>query len=193
MQTELLTLIDERFSPRDFRDRAVEPAALRKILEAARWAPSSYNEQPWVFLVARSGEGDELQTMADCLTPANREWAADAPVLMISVARKAFARNGEANRHALHDVGLATAQMILQAEALGLAVHCMAGFDPICVRTTYSVPEGWEPVAAIAIGYPAEQEPEERTRKELGTFVFEGDWGSAADFTTDPAARADGH
>lgn len=182
MQTEIHTLIEDRFSPRNFTEAPVSEARLRTLLEAARWAPSSFNEQPWAFIVARREDEDEFDRMACCLTEGNREWATDVPVLMVSLAKQHFSGSGKPNRHALHDVGLATAQLILQAESLGLAVHCMAGFDQDCVRSTYNVPDEWVPVAAIAVGYPAQEEPEERRRKPLEDFVFGGGFRRPAPF-----------
>lgn len=182
-------LIRRRWSPRTFADRPVEAETLRLLLEAAQWAPSSYNEQPWVFLVATRQEPEEYERLLGCLVPFNQGWAKNAPVLMLSVAKLEFERNGKPNRHAYHDVGLAAAQLTLQATALGLFVHQMAGIDADAARETYGIPEGWDPVAAIALGYPGDLEslPEdlrsketaERTRKPLEDFVFTGSWGES--------------
>ena len=183
-------LVRDRWSTLAFADEPVAPAMLASLLEAARWAPSSYNEQPWSFLVARREEGEAFQRMLSCLAEGNRRWAKDAPVLMVSLARDTFARNGRENRHALHDVGQAVAQLTAEATARGLSVHQMAGFDAGRVRELYEVPEGVEPVAAIALGHPADpadlpedlrdRELSERTRKPLEETVFAGRWGSTA-------------
>ncbi|MEO8434398.1 MAG: nitroreductase family protein [Pyrinomonadaceae bacterium] len=179
--------IKQRWSPRSFSSRMVEPEKLRSLLEAARWAPSSYNEQPWYFLVATKDDEAEYQKMLECLVEFNQQWAYLAPVLMISGARGKFEKNGQPNRHAFHDVGLAVANMIFEATALGLFVHQMAGFSPERVKELYNVPEDFEPVAAIAIGYAGEVDdlPEDfrekeiapRERKPLESFVFQGAWG----------------
>lgn len=182
-------LIRRRWSPRAFADRPVEAETLRLLLEAAQWAPSSYNEQPWAFLVATREDPQEFERLLGCLVPFNQGWAKNAPVLMLSVARLAFERNGKPNRHAYHDVGQAAAQLTFQATALGLFVHQMAGIDAEVARETYCIPEGWDPVAAIALGYPGEpeslpddlrsKETAERRRKPLEDFVFSGAWGES--------------
>ncbi len=181
-------LIRQRWSPRAFSNRPVEPQALRSLLEAARWAPSSFNEQPWSFIVATRDQPETFARLLGCLVPGNQSWAQDAQVLMLSVARTAFERNGKPNRHAFHDVGLASAQLALQATELGVAIHFMAGFDAGTARKSFRIPEGFEPVAAAALGYhtntPAdgalEAEPTPRRRKPLSAFVFGEAWGARA-------------
>jgi nitroreductase len=125
-----------------------------------------------------------------CIVPANALWAGKAPVLMLSVAKLTYDSNGAPNRHALYDVGQATANLAIQATALGLALHQMGGFDMERARKEFSIPEGYEPVAAIAVGYPGDPAslPESlrarasapRSRRELGEFVFTGRWGKTS-------------
>jgi nitroreductase len=180
-------LMRTRFSPRAFTDRAVEPESLLSILEAARWSASSFNEQPWAFFVATRGDAPEFERLAGCLSEGNAAWARRAPVLLLSVAKLQFDRNGKPNRHAYHDVGLATAHVLLQATALGLSAHAMAGFDVEKSRQVLGIPAGWDPVAAIALGYRgdpsllpeplATRELAPRTRKPLESFVYTGAWG----------------
>lgn len=184
---EVHDLIKRRWSPRVFADRPLEPRTLRSLLEAARWAASCYNEQPWRFLVAQRQDPVEFQKMVDCLVPTNESWAKHAAVLMITVASPVFERSGKPNRHAWYDVGQAAAQMALQATHEGLFMHQMGGFYPDKVRETYGVPAELEPVSAIAIGYPAtaddipdsmrERELATRTRRPQSAFVFSGAWG----------------
>lgn len=179
-------LIRERWSPRAFDDRAVEPEALRSLLEAAQWAPSSYNQQPWTFIVATRERPEEHRRLLDCLVPFNQAWARQAPVLMLSVAKLDFDA-GEPNRHAFHDVGQAAAQLVLQAMSLGLKAHQMAGFDAAKARRTYGIPEAHDPVAAIAVGYPGDpaslpedlraQEIGPRRRRPLSEIAFSQRWG----------------
>jgi nitroreductase len=188
----ILELIRQRWSPRSFLQKPVETAKLLSILEAARWAPSSYNEQPWSFIVARAEDTAEYAKLLGCLVEANQAWAKAAPVLMISVARKTFDRNGSPNRCAPHDVGLASENMAIEAVEQGLMTHGMAGIDQDKVREVYGLPENCEAIAGWAIGYGGEpdalegklKEAEEspRTRKALAEFVFGGEWGKAADF-----------
>ncbi|MBI4401625.1 MAG: nitroreductase family protein [Nitrospirae bacterium] len=180
-------LLQRRWSPRAFSDRMVEPERLRSLWEAARWAPSSFNEQPWHFILATKQDQTEYTRLLSCLTESNIKWAQHAPVLMISVAKLSFEKDGELNRHAFHDVGLAVANLVLQATAFGLVVHQMAGIYPAKVRELYQIPAQYEPVAGIALGYPGNPEtlPEslrqrelaKRTRKPLREFVFTGRWG----------------
>ena len=179
-------ILRRRWSPRAFSDKAVEADKLRKLFEAARWAPSSFNEQPWSFIVATKDHPDEYGQLLSCLMEKNQQWARLAPVLAVSVAKLAFEKTGKPNRHAFHDVGLAMGSMLVQATALGLFVHQMAGFSPEKVREIYGVPDGFEPVAAIAIGYPADsdvlpesfrqQEVGPRSRKPISSFVFSKSW-----------------
>jgi nitroreductase len=180
-------LLQQRWSPRAFSPRPVEDDALRSLFEAARWAPSSSNEQPWSFLVTRRDETADFERLLRCLSEGNRRWASAAPVLVLAVARLFFESDGRTNRHALYDVGQAVASLAIQATALGLSLHQMAGFDVARAREELSVPEGHEPVTVIAVGYRGdpeslpdrlrERELARRSRKALATFVFSGSWG----------------
>ncbi|MBV9389661.1 MAG: nitroreductase family protein [Chroococcidiopsidaceae cyanobacterium CP_BM_ER_R8_30] len=180
-------LIQSRWSPQAFSEQIIETEMLNSILEAARWAPSSFNEQPWCFIVATKQNPPEFDHLLSCLVEANQAWAKHASVLMISVAKLYFDRNGKDNRHAFHDVGAAASNLALQATALGLFAHQMAGFDREKTRETFSIPEGYEPVAVIALGYLGEPQtlPEKlrdaelapRTRRALETFTITGKWG----------------
>src|SRR5256884_3406610 len=123
----------------------VEPEKLRSLFEAARWAPSSFNEQPWSFIVATKQKLEQHARLLSCLVEKNQQWAHLAPVLMVSVAKLKFAKTGEPNRHAFHDVGLAMGNMLVQATAMDLFVHQMAGFSPERVREIYAVPAEFEP------------------------------------------------
>jgi nitroreductase len=183
-------LLRQRWSPLAFSDQMVEPEKLRSVLEAARWAASSYNEQPWSFIVATKENGAEFGRLLSCLAEGNQEWARNAPVLMLSVAKLNFERNGKENRHAFHDVGAASAELAIQATANGLFIHQMAGFDVPLTKVMYSIPEGYEPVAAIALGYLGDpktlserlrqRENSPRTRKPLENFVFSGRWNQTS-------------
>jgi len=184
-------LIARRWSPVAFREDPVEPEKLCSLLEASRWAPSSYNEQPWRFLVAaKPNDPTGHRKLVECLMDVNRRWAARAPVLILTIAKSRFSHAPEReNRHAFHDVGLATTQLTLQATALGLYVHQMAGFSPGKARELFGIPEGYEPVAVLAIGYRDDPEradlPPElkerdlapRERKPLEEIAFQGHFG----------------
>jgi nitroreductase len=184
-------LIAKRWSPRAFEPKPVPTEALRSVLEAARWAASSFNEQPWRFLVARREDSEEFERMLGCLMEGNQSWAKNAGVLILTVAKETFTRNDRPNRSAFHDVGLAAGNLSLQATDLGLRVHQMAGIEVDKIRKTYDVPEGFQPLTGIAIGYPGsvEQLPEPlrapeiapRQRNPQSEFVFSGTWNNPAD------------
>jgi nitroreductase len=187
-------LLQNRWSPRAFSERPVEPQVLRSLFEAARWAPSSNNEQPWAYLVATKDDAENFAKMLGVLVEFNANWAKHAAVLSLSVAHLKTNRDGKPNRVALHDVGSATAQLTFEANARGLLVHQMAGFDAEKARQTFAIPPDWEPVAAIAIGYPGnpeslpdklrERELAPRTRKPVDEFVMTGSWGHTASFVS---------
>ena len=191
-EVALHELIRNRWSPRAFAEKPVPREVLRSLFEAARWAPSSNNEQPWAYLVATKDEPENFAKMLGVLVEFNAGWAKHAPVLALSVAHLKTHREAKPNRVALHDVGSATAQLTFEANARGLQVHQMAGFDGEKARQTFAIPADWEPVAAIAIGYPGnpeslpdklrERELAARTRKPLGEFVMTGNWGHTAPF-----------
>jgi len=187
-------LLRRRWSPRAFADRLVEPEKLRSILEAARWAASSFNEQPWSFIVATKQDEPEWSRLLSCLVEGNQVWAKQAPVLMVSVAKLTFGRNGESNRHAWHDVGLAVGNLVVQATSLGLSVHQMAGILPDKVRELYGIPHGFDPVAGLALGYVGDpdslpeplgqREQAKRMRKPLTEFIFSTRWGQVSPLVT---------
>ena len=145
--------VRDRASPYAFDPAPVDPDAVLRCLEAARWAASSFNEQPWRYIVGiRSEDEATWQGLLDCLVDGNRTWARHAPVLMLSVASTRFGRNDKPNRHAWHDTGLATAQLMLQATAEGLVTHAMGGFHREMARERFAIPDDHEPVAALALG-----------------------------------------
>ncbi len=179
-----------RWSPYAFADRPVSATDLQSLFEAARWAASSYNEQPWSYLVATKDNADEFARLLSCLVEGNQVWARSAPVLAIGCASLLFALNGKTNEAALHDLGQASAQLTFEATARGLVVHQMIGILPDRVRELYQVPEGVRPLTGLAIGYLGDSNslPENlrqrdlspRKRKPLSGFVFAGKWGSAS-------------
>ena len=185
-------LIAGRRSICAFASIPVEPETLASLMEAARWAPSSMNEQPWSFIVGTKANKSDFDRLLDCLLEFNAQWAQHAPVLLLSVAKSTF-ESGELNRHAFHDVGHAIANLTFQATVSGLLVHQIAGFDVEKARREFSIPQNYEPVAAAAIGYPGnsaelpeklrKKDASPRKRKPLTSFVFEGSWGHPADLT----------
>ena len=179
-------LIRHRWSPRAFADKPVAPAVLASLFEAARWAPSSNNEQPWAYLVATKDNAEDFAKMLSVLVEFNAGWAKSAPVLVIAVSRINFP-NGNPNRNAFYDTGAASALLSLEATERGLFVHQMAGFDPAKAKQVFEIPADCEAIAAMAIGYPGdpgslpqklqEREHAPRTRKPLTEFVMSGRWG----------------
>lgn len=188
LQFPIHDLLARRWSPRAFDERPVETSVLQSLFEAARWAPSSNNEQPWRFIMATKDHDTEWNRLFDCLAEGNRIWAVRAPVLILSVAGMNFQDGDKPNRHAWHDTGLATENLVLQATASGLVAHQMAGFDVEKARIDLRIPVGCEPVAMIAVGYPGdaailperlrEREVRPRSRRPIGEWTFRGQWGT---------------
>jgi nitroreductase len=186
--------VHHRWSPYAFSDKHVPHDVLRAIFEAARWAPSSSNLQPWTYIVATKEHPAEFEKLRSVLVDFNAGWTKHIPVLAISVARVKNEKDGQPNRLALHDVGSASAQLTAEAIARGLFVHQMAGFDADKARKTFHIPHEWEPVAAMAIGYPGdpqslpdklrERELGPRVRKPLAEFVMSDTWGHTASFVS---------
>lgn len=186
----VLPIFHERWSPRSFSDRAVSRESLAKVFEAARWAASSYNEQPWRFLVGRRGSAT-YDKIFESMGEFNQKWAHTAPVLIIGVALTHFSHNNTPNRFALYDLGAAASYMTLEAASLGLATHQMAGFDQDKARELLGVPADYLIGSVIALGY--QDEPEKlgdqtlielevspRERKPLREFVLSA-WGEPMD------------
>ena len=195
-QTPIHEVIGRRWSPRAFSERPVESDKLQSVLEAARWAPSSWNDQPWAYLVATREDRENYEALFGVLMEMNRAWAGKAPVLLLTLAHTRLEKDGQPNRHGFYDLGQATANLVIQATSLGLATHQMGGFNVEAARERFSVPEGWEPVSVIALGYPGdadslpeplrEREMAQRRRKRLDEFVFSGTWGRPASFIVPP-------
>lgn len=186
----LLPLFLERWSPRAFSDRAVNLADLKRVFEAARWAPSSGNAQPWRFIVGIKGT-DTHAKLVSTLAGFNRDWAPKAPVLILGTTNALNARGG-ANAYAMYDLGAATVSITLAAEALGLATHQMGGFDHDVARKEFAIPESYSLGSLMALGYqdqPATLATEDlisreiapRTRKPLNEMVFSA-WDTPAVF-----------
>lgn len=207
-----------RWSPLAFSNRTVEQEKLLTLLEAARWAPSSYNQQPWSFIVATKDHPADYELLLNCVFHENKRWAQNAPVLILSVAKHNFdlpnpvnpddtienlmhlvakidaKKGGEGNPHAFHDVGMAVENLTIQAIALDLFVHHMAGFYSDKAKSLFHIPQGYEPVSIMAIGYLGDSQklPEElrlrerqpRIRKPLKDFVFVQRWGNSSSLFT---------
>jgi len=180
-------LLAERWSPYGFADRPISDADLSSLFEAARWAPSSYNEQPWTYFLATRKTPEEFERLLSCLVAPNQTWAKAAAALVLGVVNLRFSQNDKDNRSAVHDLGLASANLVFEATSRGLSVHQMIGIIPDRARELYKIPEHSEAWTAMAIGYKAEAEElpaalrerdlAPRQRKPTGQFVFTGSWG----------------
>ena len=185
-------LLTRRWSPYAFDDRSVSRDDALALFEAARWAASSYNEQPWRFIAARREDKAAFERILSCLLEANQAWAQHVGLLALGVISTAFAKNAKPNRVALHDLGLAVANLTIEATARGLYVHQMAGIEPDKARQTFHVPAGFEVCTAIAVGYRLpddrltgevrQRETADRPRRALKEFVFDGKWEQPALF-----------
>jgi|SRR6478735_273237 len=176
------SLLEERWSPRSFQDKLIEPEKLFRVFEALRRAPSCSNEQPWRVLMGVKGEGNTWQQIFDHLDEGNKEWAINAPVLVVMLAVKTFHKNGSTNDWARYDTGQAAAHLSIQAMEEGIYVHQMGGFHGDTFRTDLNIPEHLDIVSFIALGYKGEVnniperhragEYNRKERKELEQVLF---------------------
>jgi nitroreductase len=183
----ILPEILKRRSILSFSDRHVEHEKLMILFEAARWAPSSLNLQPWRFIYASKDDPAAYQCIFGLLNEGNRRWAETAPVLVVSVAEMVMEYKSRSNRFAFHDMGMAVGNLLIQAAYLDLYVHPMGGFNSDECKQILKIPERFDPVAIMAIGYkgdpnnlPAdlrERELKPRERREVQEFLFQGTWG----------------
>lgn len=169
-------LAEKRYSPYNFSDEPVSEDTLYEILEMARHAPSSYNEQPWRFIYALKEDHEAYQRMLECAVADNQQWAKEAPVLLLSLAKRHFSQTGDPNRHAWHDTGMAVGFFVLKATELGLYVHQMAGFSAEKAYERLSIPEEFHPVAMIALGHRGNDERPNKGRKSVEEIAMRGQW-----------------
>jgi nitroreductase len=184
-------LFVKRWSPYVFSDQPVPEEDLCALFEAARWSASSFKEQPWRYIVATWKDPEGIERLLSCLDEWNQPWAKSAPVLALGCAALKFARNGQPNTAAEHDLGAASTYLSLEATARGLLVHQMIGILPDRARELYQIPDGFRPLTGLAIGYAgdpntlAEKYKDlhlgPRHRKPLAEFVFGGRWGTTSD------------
>ena len=184
-------LLAERWSPRAFSDRPIPADVQGSLLEAARWAPSSSNEQPWRFILVQRKDEVAHSRIVETLSSNNRIWASRAPLLIVGVASMLRSSSGRPNGHAWYDLGQSVAHLSIQATAAGLYLHQMGGFDKEQARVALEIPENYEPAGVIAVGYLGDvselpedlqaRERNPRSRRPLPESVFNGKWGEAAD------------
>jgi len=179
-------LLKKRWSPRAFSEKSIDTELLNQLFEAARWAPSSYNEQPWRFIVARKNDTEAYEQLASVMNEFNQSWAMDAPVLVLALTKTTFDLDGRDNPHAGHDLGQAIAHLTFEATKNDLYVHQMAGISPEKARELYDISDDYNPMTMFAIGYKGQpesldekmkkQETSPRIRKDLEEILFEGEW-----------------
>jgi len=185
-----LELLKKRRSTVAFSDQEVSKGQLEEIFEATRWAASCFNEQPWRFIVAQKSKEELFEKVLNGINEHNQAWAKNAPVLMLTFAKKTFAKNEKPNMHYMHDLGLAVGNMSAQATAMGVYLHQMAGIVRENIQNDFDISDEYEIVSAIALGYKLDledvpenlkaRESKERTRKPFSEFVFDQDWGESS-------------
>lgn len=186
-QTDIADVLALRWSGRAYDpERPVEREKLTALLEAARWSPSCFGDQPWRFLIwDRAADPERWRRAFECLSEGNRAWVSRAPVLMLVCADSQFT-DGRPNRWGQYDAGAAAMSLSVQATALGLMVHQMGGFDAAKVRAEFAIPERYACMAMATVGYQAtepeipeelrEREYSPRVRRTLGESFFLGEW-----------------
>ena len=182
-------LLKKRYSPRIFSDKKIEQEKIVGLLEAAQWSPSSMNGQPWRFVVGSKEDEVNFNSLLSILYEQNQTWAKGAAVLILTIAKLDFDSNGQLNKHALYDLGNAVANLTFQATSMDLFLRQMGGFSVEKARLSLSIPEGYEPVSVLAVGYKGDPEllPESlrvrekavRERKNLDEIAFEGKFGNS--------------
>jgi nitroreductase len=192
-QVPIAELIANRWSPRAFdANKPVSHEQIIALLEAARWAPSCFGDQPWRFLVWNKHTDESAWQQAfDCLAPSNQTWVKASPILMLSCADTLFNHNQQPNRWAQHDTGAAAENLCLQASGMGLAAHQMGGFNADLAREKFNIPAQYTPMTMLAVGYAGDanilpddlktRELAERKRKPIGELFFAGTWGNSVD------------
>ncbi|NER06095.1 MAG: nitroreductase family protein [Okeania sp. SIO3C4] len=181
---EIHPLIRRRWSPRGFSDKPITEDIAMSLFEAARWAPSSYNEQPWRFIYAMKNDEEAFQKLCSCLVPGNVEWAKNAPMLVLAVAKKTYSHNGKHYRHSMHDLGLALGNFTVEATSRDLYLRQMGGFVVDKSREVFEIPNDYEPATMVAVGYLGSVESltdnfvkteyKQQVRKPIEELVFNG-------------------
>jgi nitroreductase len=192
-QSEIHQLLASRWSPRAFDPKqALSKQVITSLLEAARWAPSCFNDQPWRYIVCnKESNEDTWNRLFQCLAEKNKLWAINAPLLIAVCANSKFLHNDNPNRWGQYDAGAATVSLCLQATALGLQAHQMGGFDPDKVKKEFAVPDDVDCMAVVAVGHPGrtdllhtdfqEAEKAERQRLTLKEIAFTEKWDNGFD------------
>jgi nitroreductase len=184
----IAALIFYRKSSKAYQPGKIIPAEdILSFFEAARWAPSANNLQPWRYLIASEENPQQIEKMRSCLMPSNQVWANSAPLLVLCCA-KLTKHDGSKNKYALHDLGLANENLLMQMRSLGYNCRPMGGFDHEKARELFDIPEDIQPFVIIAAGYPLkkdkmsealkQEETKFRERNEIENWLFHGKWGN---------------
>lgn len=179
-------LIDKRYSPRSFSDKKVDIKLINEIFQAASFAASSRNEQPWRFIYATKGNPEEYEKLFNCLGEWNQKWAILAPVLIVTIAKNHYDHKNYLNSYARYDLGQAVGTLAIQVTELGLYMHQIGGFSADKAKKELEIPDGYEAVSMITLGYLGNKEDLEegyrkvenkpRSRKPVAEIVFKGKW-----------------
>ena len=190
-QAAINETIAKRWSGRAYdAQQDLTPEQIKALLEAARWAPSCFGDQPWRFIVwQKSSNLDAWQSAFDCLSEGNQGWVKNAPVLMLLCANSMFNHNQQPNRWSQYDCGAAAENLCLQATSMGLSAHQLGGFNVDLARNTFQVPEQFSLMAMISVGYPGDlsklsaealaREQAARSRRPLSELVYANTWGAS--------------
>ncbi|MBO2008191.1 nitroreductase family protein [Hymenobacter negativus] len=184
---EILPVLTQRRSPRAYTNKPIPAEVVEQVFTAASSSASCFGEQPWRYILGNQSTSPEaFQKILGSMMEFNQVWAKNAGALVVGVAKLNFSHDNNPNNWAKYDVGQATATLAIEATELGLQIHQMAGFKPDVLRTSFNIPEGYEPVVVFTLGYPGpasdlpdplrEREEAPRTRKPLAEFLFEGAW-----------------
>jgi nitroreductase len=186
----VLDAIKNRWSAFSFSEKPVEEEKLREMFEAASLAPSSMNEQPWIFIIASKNDPSRFNDFTGFLEESNSVWAKNAWALIVSLARTKFVYKDRPNKYAFHDTGLAVSNMLTQAMSLNICSHVMGGFYSERVKEYFRLPDGIEPVSVIAVGYPGDgsglnevlkkRNATRKPRKKISEFVFRSSFNNPA-------------
>ncbi|MBA3696432.1 MAG: nitroreductase family protein [Methylotenera sp.] len=189
-QVPIDPILANRWSGRAYdASKPVSHEQIIALLEAARWAPSCFGDQPWRFIVwDKQSDAEAWQKAFDCLAPSNQAWVTDTPVLMLVCADTLFNHNQQPNRWGQYDTGAAAENVCLQASSMGLMAHQMGGFNADKAREVFAIPTQYIPMAMLCVGYAADintvtgdaldRETSARTRRPLNELFFAGNWGN---------------
>jgi len=183
---EINSQIRNRWSPRNYSQKTISESDILKLFEAARWAASSRNSQPWRFIYAHLGDKVLGSKLFDCLTESNKVWVEKAPVLVLALVKKIDVKTGSIQKHSWYDLGLAIGNLTYQANSMGIYLRNMGGFDSKRAISNFNIPEMFEPVVMLTLGFPGEIENpnseffvpmgENRVRRSLSQLIYQGNW-----------------